>query len=265
MHNEHSNEGHRKTRVALNARTLTKVSVTTRHRFTPQSPKQNRLLAALPPASYADLIPSLEAVLLPQGSLVYGPGIREEYLYFLTKGVVAVLRETEDEESIGTAIKGSEGVIGIGSLLRKSMLSRTIVLSDSYAYRVGVDLLVGNFKHVELLKLLQRYILTLNLQVEQAAVCRRDHSVEKRLCSVILSCLDRVQLNELTITHEQLCAILGMRLESLILAVEDLRVAGLINYNPGNINVIDRPGMEKMVCECYAVCRREYYSLHPVV
>lgn len=265
MQREHSKDPRPKMRVAFNVMTRTVVNVMTRNRITQNTPKQNRILAALSLENYACLLPSLEPISLPLGSSIYGLGMREEYLYFLTKGIVAVLRETENGGAMEATIKGSEGVIGIASFLgSKSRLSHTIVLSDSYAYRVRTDLLISKSKHVDLLQLLQRYILTLIGEVDQATVCKRHHSVEKRLCSFTLTCLDRLPSNELSITHEQLCAILGVRLESLVLAAENLRLAGLIKYSTGNITVIDRRGMEILVCECYATLKRGYYCLHPV-
>ncbi len=233
--------------------------------FAEHAPRQNRLLAALSPEDYAYLLPGLEPVSLAQGSTVYGPGERENYLYFLTEGIVALCHITVDGCSIESAINGSEGVIGIASLLGgQSIPSRTMMLSAGFAYRVPTALLIGNVKHDTLLHLLRRYIMALIAQIGQAAVCNRLHPVEKQLCSFILFYLDRVQSKELTLTQEQLSGLLGVRRESITTAAATLKLAGLINYSRGHITVLNRPGLEKRVCECYGVVKREYDRLLPL-
>ena len=40
-------------------------------------------------------------------------------------------------------------------------------------------------------------------------------------------------------------------------AAGNLQRLGLIRYTRGRIEVLDRPGLEKAVCECYAVVKKE--------
>src|SRR5450830_572299 len=79
------------------------------------TPRQNRLLAALPLEDYERLLPDLEPVPLPLGWTVHGAGDREEYLYFLTSGIVSRFCVVENGESAEFAVTGSEGVIGVAS------------------------------------------------------------------------------------------------------------------------------------------------------
>lgn len=257
MQRKHSTESHPKKRVAFIAGTP---AVLAQH-----TPRQNRLLAALSMEDYAQLLPNLELVALPPGAIVYGPGEQEDYLYFLTEGIVARFHTTEAGASTESAIKGREGVIGIASFLGgESILSRTMVLSAGYAYRVRTVLLTSDFKHLALLHLLRRYIMALIVQIGQTAVCSRLHPVEKQLCSFILSCLDRSLSNDLAITQGVLSEMLGVRRESITTGAASLKLAGLIKYSRGRITVLDRPGLEKRACECYAVVKREYDRLLPV-
>ena len=107
------------------------------------------------------------------------------------------------------------------------------------------------------LHLLLRYTQALITQMAQTAVCNRHHSVEQQLCRWLLLSLDRLQGDELMMTQELIANMLGVRREGVTEAAGKLQRAGLIHYSRGRIQVLDRPGLEKEVCECYAVVKRE--------
>jgi hypothetical protein len=109
--------------------------------------------------------------------------------------------------------------------------------------------------------LLLRYIQALIVQIGQIAACNRHHSLERRLCRWVLSCLDRLPSNELTMTHELIANMLGVRREGVTAAAGRLQKAGLIHYNRGHIVALDRLRLEAQACECYAVVRRAYEEL----
>jgi len=91
----------------------------------------------------------------------------------------------------------------------------------------------------------------------QTAVCNRHHSVEQQLCRWLLLSLDRLSTLELTMTQELIANMLGVRREGVTEAAGKLQKAGLIRYSRGRITVLDRAGLEKEVCECYAVVKKE--------
>jgi Mn-dependent DtxR family transcriptional regulator len=97
----------------------------------------------------------------------------------------------------------------------------------------------------------------------QTAVCNRHHSLDKQLCRWLLLSLDRLRSGELTMTQELIANMLGVRRQGVAEAAGNLQKAGLINYHRGHISVLDRPGLEARVCECYAVVKREYDRLLP--
>ena len=231
--------------------------------FAQHTPRQNQLLAALPPEDYARLLPALQPVPLPVGWTVHNAGDREKYLYFLTAGIVSRFYVMEDGASAHFALTGSEGVIGVASFLSgESTPSQAVVLSAGHAYRLGAHLLKNEFEHDGLLpQLLLRYIQALIAQTGQVAVCNRHHSLEQQLCRWILSSLDRLPSNELTMTQDLISDMLGVRRESVTDAAGKLQKAGLIRYSRGHIVVLDRPRLEAQVCECYAVVKREYDRL----
>jgi CRP-like cAMP-binding protein len=109
--------------------------------------------------------------------------------------------------------------------------------------------------------LLLRYTQALITQMAQTAVCNRHHSVEQQLCRWLLLSLDRLRGNELSMTQELIANMLGVRREGVTEAAGKLQRAGLIRYTRGRITVLDRPNLEKAVCECYAVVKKEYDRL----
>lgn len=228
-----------------------------------RTPRQNHLLAALPRQDYERLLPDLEPFPLPLGWVVHDAGKRENYLYFLTAGIVSRFYVTESGAPAEFAVTGNEGVIGIASFLGgESTPSQAMVLSAGYSYRLRANRLKQEFEHDgPLPRLLLRYTQALIGQIGQIAACKRYHSLEQRLCRWILSCLDRLPSNELTLTQDLIAQMLGVRRESISEAAGKLQWAGLIHHRRGHIGVRDRPQLEARACECYAVVKREYDRL----
>lgn len=228
-------------------------------------PARNHLLAALPPEDYHRLLPKLEPVTLPTGCIVHSAGDWDRHLYFLTAGVVSRLCVTRNGPLAEVALTGNEGVIGVASFLSGERTpGQAVVLSPGRAFRLKSDLLKGEFDRGGALpRLLLSYTLALISQVGQIAVCTRHHPLEQQLCRWILSILDRVPTTELSLTHELISHILGVRRESVTAVAGKLQEAGLIQYARGHLAVLDRPGLERHACECYSVVKREYDRLLP--
>jgi CRP-like cAMP-binding protein len=108
-----------------------------------------------------------------------------------------------------------------------------------------------------------RYMQALITQMAQTAVCNRHHSVDQQLCRWLLLSLDRMETNELVMTQQLIANMLGVRREGVTEAAGYLQEAGLIQYSRGHIKVLDRVGLEKRVCECYAVVKKEFTRLLP--
>ena len=227
------------------------------------APAQNRLLAALPPAEYARLLPHLELIPLVLGAAHYESGSHQEYVYFPTARIVSLLYVMEDGASAEIAVVGNEGLVGIAlSMGGESTPSRAVVQSTGHGYRLNARVLKSEFAQGgELQHLLLRYTQALITQMAQTAVCNRHHAVEQQLCRSLLLSLDRLPSNELTVTQDLIANMLGVRREGVTGAAGKLQAAGLIHYSRGKITVLDRPKLEARLCECYAVVRREYARL----
>ena len=229
------------------------------------TPGRNRLLSALPEDDCARLRSHLDLVPLPLGWSVYESGGAQGHMYFPTTAIVSLLYVMEDGASAEIAVVGNDGLVGIALFMGgETTPSRAVVQSAGQGYRLKASILKAEFERGGALQqLLLRYTQALFTQMAQTAVCNRHHAVEQQLCRWLLLSLDRLPSNELTMTQELIANMLGVRREGVTEAAGKLQEAGIIEYSRGKITVLDRPQLEALVCECYAVVRRETDRLFP--
>jgi CRP-like cAMP-binding protein len=226
----------------------------------------NRLLAALPPTEWQRWQPQLELVDMPLGQVLYESGVTLSHVYFPVNSIVSLLYVLENGASAEIAVVGCEGIVGVSLFMGGgSTPSRAVVQSAGQGFRLKADALNKEFDGGgPVLHLLLRYTQALITQMSQTAVCNRHHSLDQQLCRWLLLSLDRLQGGELVMTQELIANMLGVRREGVTEAAHRLQEAGLIRYARGHISVLDRPGLEKRTCECYAVVKKEYDRLLPV-
>lgn len=229
------------------------------------TPRQNRLLAALPVEDYERLRPHLELQAFPLGLVVFRAGGRIGYGYFPTTSIVSPHCVMENGSAAAFAIAGNEGLVGMPILMGgESAPNQVVVQSAGHAYRLRADVLKREFERGGALQhVLLRYINALIMQMGQTAVCNGRHSIEQRMCRWMLLSLDRISSNELRMTQQQIADILGVRRESVTETATRLQDAGIISYHRGRIVVEDRPGLEERVCECYEAEKSEFRKLLP--
>ena len=229
-------------------------------------PVSNMLLAALPAYVRNRLLPDLQLVTLQLGQVIYESGAKLGQIYFPTPGcIVSMLYVMRDGASAEIAIVGHEGMVGIALFMGGGTTpSRAVVQSAGQAYTLPSKSLTDEFEvHGELQMLLLRFTQALITQMSQTAVCNRHHSVDQQLCRWLLLSLDRLPGMELAMTQELIANMLGVRREGVTEAARKLQAVNMIEYCRGRITVLDRPGLEARVCECYAVVKREYDRLLP--
>lgn len=227
--------------------------------------EQNRLLATLPLDVQERLLPHMELVELPLGKVLYESGDTLRYVYFPTNSIVSLLYVMESGASAEISVVGNEGLIGVALFMGgESTTSRAIVQSAGQAYRLLGQRLKDEFnRHGALLHTLLRYTQALITQMAQTAVCNRHHSIDQQLCRWLLLSLDRLESNELVMTQELIANMLGVRREGVTDAAGRLQRLGVIEYHRGHIRVLNRPKLETLCCECYAVVRKESDRLLP--
>ena len=228
-------------------------------------PTQNHLLAALPHEVQDRLFPHIELISLPLGKVLYESGDALRHVYFPTDSIVSLLYVMENGASAEISVVGNEGLIGVALFMGgESTPSRAIVQSAGSAYRLLGQRLKDEFnRHGELLQLMLRYTQSLITQMSQTAVCNRHHSIDQQLCRWLLLSLDRLPSNRLVMTQELIANMLGVRREGVTNAAGKLERAGAIKYARGHITVLDRPKLEELCCECYAVVKKETDRLLP--
>jgi CRP-like cAMP-binding protein len=232
---------------------------------TSSDPRKNQLLAALPADEWARWLPALEPVDLALGHVLYESGVAMTHVYFPTTSIVSLLYVMEDGASAEIAVVGNEGIVGISLFMGgETTPSRAVVQSAGQGYRMRGQFMKDEFSRSSpVLHLLLRYTQALITQMAQTAVCNRHHSLDEQLCRWLLLSLDRLDRPELAMTQELIANMLGVRREGVTEAASDLQKAGLIQYRRGHISVLDRAGLERRTCECYAVVKKEYDRLLP--
>jgi CRP-like cAMP-binding protein len=226
---------------------------------------RNRLLGVLSAASRDRLSPDLELVEMPLGKVIYEAGATERHVYFPNDSIVSLLYFMENGQSAEIAVVGNEGIVGVAVFMGgESTLSHAVVQSAGTAYRLPGQRLKDEFeRNGEFLQLMLRYTQSLITQMAQTAVCNRHHSIDQQLCRWLLLSLDRLAGNELKMTQELIANMLGVRREGVTEAAGKLQNEGAIVYRRGRITVLDRPKLERLCCECYAVVKRESDRLLP--
>lgn len=219
----------------------------------------NMLLAALPAAEWERAGQSFKPIFMPLGDVLYEAARVVSHYYFPTTAVVSVSCLMADGRADGLTLIGREGFASVGVFLGAgSAPCRAVVLAEGFGYRIRRELLGQACAQSNSLRsVLLRYAQSYVTQVAQTIVCNRHHTINQQLCRWLLMFLDRQASNELSLTHEQIAELMGVRRESISEAAGELQIAGCIRRRRGRVLVLDRSGLEARSCECYRIVRRE--------
>jgi CRP-like cAMP-binding protein len=229
------------------------------------TPKQNRLLAALPEGDFIALQQKLQFVQLPLGASLYESGGSLSHVYFPTCGIVSLLYVTQKGDSAELAVIGCDGIVGVSLFMGgETTPNRAVVQAACDAYRLPANDLKTKFAEGGSFQLLMlKFTQALITQVSQTAVCNLHHTVEQQLCRWLLLSLDRLPGNEIQMTQELIANMLGVRRQGVTEAARKLEKRGIITYARGLITVRDRHALQDRCCECYDVVKRETDRLLP--
>ena len=222
-------------------------------------PTENHLLRTLAAGSMVRLLPHLECIELPLGTVLYESGEALRHVYFPVDCIVSLLYVLLDGSSAEIAVVGNDGLVGIPLFMGgETTPNRALVQSAGHAYRLPGPRLKEEFHSNDALQgLFLRYTQALITQMAQTVVCNRHHTVHQQLCRWILLSLDRLPSNQLKMTQELIANMLGVRREGVTDAAGKLQRLGVIHYQRGHITVLDRPRLETLCCECYTVVKKE--------
>jgi CRP-like cAMP-binding protein len=226
----------------------------------------NRLLDALPPEEYQQLLGDSTAATFRLKDVLLTPGKAIDTVYFPQGAVISLLTTMDDGSSIEIATIGNEGFVGVPVFLGAQAMGAR----DFYQVQVPGQMVVMSARAFmvaarrdPLRGLVQRYAQALFTQVTQQVACNGLHSVEERCSRWMLLTHDRVGSNDFPLTQEFLAQMLGVRRASVTVAAGALQHAGFIHYQRGRVTIINREGLEDASCECYRIMRSEFDRLLP--
>lgn len=230
-----------------------------------QRGERNRLLRHLPSGAYAVLRPLLDPVALTPRQTLYVPGEPIAHVYFPETATLGILAELHHGGRIEVGGIGNEGFVGVSVLLGvQSLPYRAIVQVPGDTKRMSSDVFRDALDaNPGLRRVLLRYPLFLIQQVAQLVACNRLHTLMQRYARWLLMTHDRVQADTFPLTQGFLAELLAVRRPGVSVTAEMLQDAGLISYSRGKLSVLDRPGLERISCECYQTMRTAYANLFP--
>jgi CRP-like cAMP-binding protein len=226
------------------------------------SPKyaQNALLARLPPVAYAPLGAELEPVSLKFGQVLYEPGKSIRHVYFPTDCLISLLTAVDRRRSLEVGMVGNEGMAGMPFILGIGVSGvRALVQGGGAALRMAAAPFRLEFdRNPPLQQALYRYMYALMAQISQTAACNRFHEAQPRLARWLLMTRDRVMSDEFPLTHEFLAHMLGMRREGVTEAASALKGRKLIDYQRGEIRILNIRGLKAASCSCYQIVQTAF-------
>jgi len=222
--------------------------------------KENYLLASLPPDVYEKLAPHLQYVSLKQGERLLQPGETIREIYFPIDCLLSITITLSDGTTVETGMVGCRDMLGINVFLggRETTQTESNVQIPGSAIKVDAQMLCKEFdRNQELRNVLLRYTQAFIVQVSQTAACNRTHVLEQRLARWLLEAQDRINADELRLTHEFIATMLGVRRAGVTQAAQNLQDRGLIRYSRGRIHILNQGGLEAFSCECFRTVRNE--------
>ena len=224
---------------------------------------RNRLLRAMSRQDFAQLQPHLEPVTLQVKDVLVRENEPIEHVYFIEEGLASVIALSPDNERIEVGHIGYEGVTAEAVILGLDYSpNRTFVQGPGSALRMQSDELTSAIKASPSLRaLLLRYVQTLIIQITQSALANGRYANHKRLARWLLMCHDRMAGDDLSVTHEFLALMLGVRRAGVTEALHVLEDQQIIKASRGHIHVLDRAGLEEVAGGCYGVPEAEYAAL----
>jgi CRP-like cAMP-binding protein len=220
----------------------------------PPTGNPNLLLAGLPAADYARLVPTLDVVPLKLKDVLYKPGQPIQHVFFPGGGFCSVLTVLEDGGMVEVATIGREGMIGaFAATDGNPPTSATMVQAESdTCYRMTADAFRAEMnRRGALYELVTKYGHALVGFIMQSTACNAVHSIEQRLARWLLMAQDRIGTKDFPLTHEFIAMMLGATRPTVTVVAGTLQKAGLITYHRGRVTIVDREKLEEASCECY--------------
>ncbi len=224
---------------------------------------QNHLIEQLPRKDRARLLAICEEVELVMSEVLCECGTSTRYAYFPTKGYISLITPIDGKPVLEVGMVGSEGMLGTQLVLGVGTAPlHALVQGAGTAWRVASAPFRKELAQSrDLRKNLDRYVQVTMVQLASSAGCLRFHEIEQRLARWLLMSQDRAHSDSFHVTHEFLAYMLGVRRVGVTTAAGALQRLGLIEYQRGDITVLNRRGLEAAACSCYAADQSTYLGV----
>lgn len=222
----------------------------------------SRLIEGLPSKQRKQLLNGCEPVDLVFGNVLHEANQPIRYVYFPLSGFISLVTTMDGHPPLEMGLIGNEGMLGATLALgigRAPM--RAVVQGSGSALRIPSVLFKQELlSSPALLRSLKRYLYVVMAQLSQSAACTHFHEIEPRLARWLLMTHDRAHADHFHLTHEYLAEMLGVRRSGVSIAAAAMQARGLISYSRGEIHILDRAGLERAACECYAALQADYLA-----
>lgn len=220
----------------------------------------NQLIDRLPAAAARSLLGVCRPVDLVFDQVLAEAGAPVTQVLFPTTAIISVMARVDGQNPVEMSMIGHEGLFGATLALGvKRHPMPAIVQGAGRALQLSaVEFRRQLKKSPALLRLVQGYLFVLYEQLAQTAACNAFHEVAARLARWLLMMDDRARGESLMLTHLFLSDMLGVRRSAVTIAAGRFQADQLIRYARGHIQVLSRPGLESMACECYSASLAAY-------
>jgi CRP-like cAMP-binding protein len=224
---------------------------------------RNCLLGALPKADLAALLPALTETSIERGQELFQPGDSAQTVYFPSNCVLSVLTLMRGGQAVESSTIGPETATPLLAVLASQPVkARIFAQIGGGAIRLPAAVLRARAaESPALMSLLLRHAAAIGFQAEQGVACNVLHEAPRRLARWILMTQDRTGGRTLPLTQDYMAVMTGVQRTTISAVATQLRDAGLIRYSRGNLEVVDRAGLEAQACECYRAIRGEFDDL----
>ena len=228
-----------------------------------QNTMRNQLLTSLPPEAFGLLQPHLEPVTLGVCDTLNIPNEPTAFVYFPDEGVGSVMLGPDRTTGVEIGMIGREGFIGTSVVLgAEQSPHRAFIQVPGSGWRVAAPRLTEAMERsAPLRRILLRFAHVYMVQIASTAHANADYTVEERLARWLLMCHDRIDGDQLTLTHEFLALMLGVRRPWVTVATHVLEGEGMIRAKRGLITVLDREKLRNKANGAYGLAEAEYERL----
>jgi CRP-like cAMP-binding protein len=224
---------------------------------------QNRILTCLPAKDLEVLYARLEHVGLPVRMQLDRANRPITHAYFLEDGLASVVANGMHDRTIEVGMIGSEGVTGLAIALGAGQWPQeTFMQTGGHGYRIAAgDLIEMMEQSSSLRRCMLSYAHIFTVQAAQTCLANGRSKLEERLARWLLMAHDRLETDELNLTHDFLADMLGVRRPGVSLALNLLEQRGVIYRQRGKIRIVDRTGLTKSSRGAYGVPEAEFQRL----